>query len=642
MIYHSSFYSALWLVPDMKGKDSRKSSKTHKLALQLGVPFIIFIGFVITVLIFGTLYWVSDNSDSKEISQENILQLLHVESTNFFGNVAKYINIADTSIVDMGVLKEDGKEVFDYIVNSGAPVIALRFLDNSGDEIYTSIKSGVNLDSGNFLSSNKYIAITESQSTPYTIYTDGGVRKILPTAQMVSSVEDGSRKFMGTTVAIFDLRQLLNNIKELSKLTHSNIFLVDDNYFVAFSSLEGDIQRDFKELFTSDTEDFSYEYMGENNMLLSGTLLSLPQTNLSVIVESEISASFFDDIKNVLAVVISIVILLIALMVYEIVVFNKGLVVPLRKFKDAINKINTGDYSVRIKIKSKNELRSIALTLNDVAAIAEGKTAKEIEHLKETIEKQNIDAQMLIEQSEESEKSGEKAKKLDETKSMFVSVAAHQMRTPLAAVKWAIKMVMDGDVGPVNPEQKAYLFKGYEANGRLINLINDLLNVDKIESDKAVYQFEPQQIEDIIDSVIVEVTPIADEKGVTIQFEHGSKPYQKINSDAGKMRDALQNLIDNAIKYTIGGGVVTIRMSVEDSNLKISVQDTGIGIPKEEHEKVFMKFFRAKNAVRKETDGSGLGLFIVKEIISKHGGEVSFKSEEGKGTTFTIIIPISN
>ena len=233
-------------------------------------------------------------------------------------------------------------------------------------------------------------------------------------------------------------------------------------------------------------------------------------------------------------------------------------------------------------------------------------------------------------------------KAIEVLKSEFISVAAHQLRTPLSAIKWVIKLLMDGDAGDVNEEQKTLLGKGFESNERMIRLVNDLLNVSRIEEGRFQYKFSVGSIREMMDSVVEELQPSIKERKIQFKMLYEQQQLPDIRFDSSKLRLAIQNLIDNAIRYTPEGGKVTVTAGSDANkkNMRIDVADTGVGIPKDQQEKMFTKFFRADNVVRMQTDGSGLGLLIVKNIVTKHNGQVSFVSEPGQGTTFTIHVPL--
>lgn len=231
-------------------------------------------------------------------------------------------------------------------------------------------------------------------------------------------------------------------------------------------------------------------------------------------------------------------------------------------------------------------------------------------------------------------------KTIEKLKTEFVSIAAHQLRTPLSAIKWSLKMLLEGDIGALTKEQIQFLEQSYKSNERMIRLINDLLNVARIEEGKFIYEFAEVQIEELIENLVQELKPFIDEKKVRVIIHSPSQKLPKARIDYSKMRLALQNIIDNAVKYTPSGGLVEIFAKSDEEKLEISVKDSGVGIPQSQIEKVFYKFFRGNNAIKMETDGSGLGLFIVKNIIESHKGKIRFETRENQGTTFYITLPL--
>lgn len=231
-------------------------------------------------------------------------------------------------------------------------------------------------------------------------------------------------------------------------------------------------------------------------------------------------------------------------------------------------------------------------------------------------------------------------KEIDQMKTEFISVASHQMRTPLSATKWVLKMIMDGDLGPLNQQQREMLTKGYETNERMIILINDLLNVSRIEEGRFQYRFVHMALDRVIQSVTQEMYNAIRKKEIKFDFKKPKEALPRVNIDPQKIRLVVQNLLDNAIKYTPSGGKVTLSLWKDDHQVVCSVADSGVGIPVSQQSRLFSKFFRADNVVRMQTDGSGLGLFIVKNIIERHRGGVWFESIEGKGTTFFFSLPI--
>ncbi len=233
-----------------------------------------------------------------------------------------------------------------------------------------------------------------------------------------------------------------------------------------------------------------------------------------------------------------------------------------------------------------------------------------------------------------------KEKLVEKMKTEFVSVAAHQLRTPLSAIKWTIRMILDGDVGEINEEQRELLEQTYISNERMIRLINDLLDVSRIEEGRLLYDQEDTRIEDVIDSVIEASQEMLRNKNMVLEVNKKETPKVKIDKE--KIGVVIQNLLENAIKYTEQGGKIKITLDNDEKNVIFKIEDSGVGIPKSQQDRIFTKFFRAENVTRMETNGTGLGLYTTKNIVQAHKGQIWFESEENKGTTFYFTIPINN
>ena len=229
-------------------------------------------------------------------------------------------------------------------------------------------------------------------------------------------------------------------------------------------------------------------------------------------------------------------------------------------------------------------------------------------------------------------------KMVDRLKSEFISIAAHQLRTPLSAIKWAIKVVLDGDNGKLNKEQKETLTKGYLSNERIIKLVNDMLDVSRIEEGKFGYNFIQENIEHPLNVAIDSLIEGIKNKKLKVNIAKPNK-VPLIYMDKEKMLMVFQNLLENSVEYTTERGKIDITIKERPRWLEVSIKDNGVGIPNSDKSKLFSKFFRASNVIRMQTDGSGWGLFIAKNIIKKHGGSINCDSEEGVGTEFIFTIP---
>lgn len=232
-----------------------------------------------------------------------------------------------------------------------------------------------------------------------------------------------------------------------------------------------------------------------------------------------------------------------------------------------------------------------------------------------------------------------KEKQIDRAKTEFVSLASHQLRTPLSAINWYAEMLLNGDAGKLKSEQLEYVKEISDGNHRMVDLVNALLNVSRIEMGTLAIDSEPTDLRELADSVLAELKPQLLQKKQKVITNY-DKNLSKINLDSKIMRVVWQNFLSNAVKYTPDKGKITVGIAVKGKDALISVADTGYGIPKSQQDKIFTKLFRADNIREKVTDGTGLGLYIIKSIIEQFGGKVWFESVENKGTTFYASIPL--
>ncbi len=234
-------------------------------------------------------------------------------------------------------------------------------------------------------------------------------------------------------------------------------------------------------------------------------------------------------------------------------------------------------------------------------------------------------------------------KKLDKMRTEIVSITSHQLRTPATIVKGNLEMVLGGDVGKISKEQKELLDDTYMGNERMIHLINDLMDAAKIGEGKLVYPTEPVQLESLVSDVVNENIPFAKEKNVTLLFTPPEKPLAMVKISRQKIKQVLQNLIDNAIKYSSVGDKGKVMVEVknnDDKFLIFTVKDNGIGIPKSDQPKMFERFSRGSNSTKLDPGGgSGLGLYIAKAVVEQGGGRIWFESKEGEGTVFNATFP---
>jgi len=221
---------------------------------------------------------------------------------------------------------------------------------------------------------------------------------------------------------------------------------------------------------------------------------------------------------------------------------------------------------------------------------------------------------------------------------LLIDIASHQLKSSLSTANWYIEMMLEKDTGQLNPEQREFLKEIQNAHERMTELVNILLNMSKIEL--GTFQIVKEAVD--LKSVVSKLAGIAKPQVVEKKIDFVLKLPQgalMVESDSKVINIVLENLISNAVKYTPMEGRVILEITTDEQNMLIKVQDTGFGIPKAEQDKIFTRFFRAGNAQAKAS-GNGLGLYIVKTLLDKISGKVWFESEENKGTTFFVQIPI--
>jgi signal transduction histidine kinase len=236
------------------------------------------------------------------------------------------------------------------------------------------------------------------------------------------------------------------------------------------------------------------------------------------------------------------------------------------------------------------------------------------------------------------QQTNEKLKEIDETKDEFISMASHQLRTPLTSMKGYVSMVLEGDVGPITDSQRKMLSQAFNSSQRMVYLIADLLNVSRLRTGKFVINNKETDLAQVVESELSQLYEAAVARNVKFFYNKPSN-FPKLMLDETKIRQVVMNFIDNALYYTPKGGRVSVELKSNDKIIEYTVTDTGLGVPKDEQPHLFSKFYRAQNARKMRPDGTGLGLYMSKKIITAQGGSIIFSSIEGEGSTFGFRFP---
>jgi signal transduction histidine kinase len=225
-------------------------------------------------------------------------------------------------------------------------------------------------------------------------------------------------------------------------------------------------------------------------------------------------------------------------------------------------------------------------------------------------------------------------------KSEFVSIVSHQLRSPLSNLKWAIELLMSGKINSISEKELEYFKILRENSDRMTELISDLLIVSRIETARLPINNKEFSLVELTEGLIKVFNPFVQASNINMVFKP-EENLPKIFADPSQIRLVVENLLDNAVRYVKGKGDILIKMGRRKNIILFEIKDDGVGIPKSDHKFIFQKFFRSENALRHQTQGSGLGLYIAKAIVDKSGGRIGFKSEENKGSTFWLTLPFN-
>ncbi len=260
----------------------------------------------------------------------------------------------------------------------------------------------------------------------------------------------------------------------------------------------------------------------------------------------------------------------------------------------------------------------------------------------EAVKELNAHLQQRIESAtDELRRSNEQLRGLDTAKDEFVSLASHQLRTPLTSVKGYISMVLEGDAGKITKMQRQLLSEAFTSSERMVHLINDFLNVSRVQTGKFMIEKRPIDLGKVVKQEVKALQTSAEARDLRFKL---IIPTQQITvaGDESKIRQVVMNFIDNALYYSHPNTEITVSLKVFPNDVRFEVTDHGIGVPAKQQSKLFGKFFRADNARTQRPDGTGVGLYLSKMVIDGHDGKIIFSSKEGQGSTFGFSLPLEH
>jgi signal transduction histidine kinase len=533
-----------------------------------------------------------------------------------------------SSVTEVSVLNARGY----YIASSNNALVGTQAIESEAGLIASVIKSAVPLKGFNerktFFEFEERIPVVlkgvgASAGSVYVIKLQVTTRSKEPNdlrqaqevlSVMVESAEQNIRPLIFEIQKDIDIiastMEKIQNIGFLHAVTvfNSRLGVLATNAEEANPAEEPPSYREFREEVLAGREkEASYTRTDGNHEVLVRVLpldvLSGGKVKHIGIFEVHVSTSGYKDKIEGLKVRFGIIAIVFTVLIVVILaaVLRKKVTDPIKKYSLIAQRVANGDFNQTVEHVSSDEVGRFGDVFNSMLA-----------NLRE----------------------------FDRMKSGFLSVAAHQLRTPLSGIRWVFKLLLDEDLGQLSEDQRQMLKRGHETSEKMTELVDGLLNVSRIENGKFGYRFERGDVQKLMVDLVQNSELACKEHNINLRFDNKARGVAPFVFDHEKLLIALQNIVDNAIKYTLPGGSVTVFMEQQGDYLEIKVNDTGVGIPKEEIPKLFAKFFRAANVIHLQTEGSGLGLFISKSIILRHGGQISVASVEGKGTTFIITVPL--
>ena len=289
-------------------------------------------------------------------------------------------------------------------------------------------------------------------------------------------------------------------------------------------------------------------------------------------------------------------------------------------------------------IYTEADIKVLQIIANELAVgVQNAKAYNEIQQFNETLQAKVDDATKRLRHA------NDELKELDQAKDEFISMASHQLRTPLTTTKGYVSMVLEGDFGKPTRDMKEPLTQALDSANRMARMVSDLLNVSRMDAGKFFIDAHDSDLSKVVPEEVNGLQTLAGSRQVALTYHQPKHKIPTINLDEDKMRQVIMNLIDNSIHYsnaTPGLGKTDVYLELEKKEVVFKVVDNGIGVPKAVQPKLFGKFFRAGNAQKTRPDGTGLGLYLVKRVVEDHGGKIIFESTEGKGSTFGFRMPL--
>jgi len=432
-----------------------------------------------------------------------------------------------------------------------------------------------------------------------------------PVMNIASQIENKDRQIIGVILAEISLEPVEREISQVKVGEEGFVYLVDGRGNLIVSSSKSFAKQGENLRYIPQVEDITkggvhnglskedrYQNLLGQKVILSGKPLEAVQW--SVVTEWPWEDAFSVVIVMITRFLFVILATLILIVVFSLF-FARLVVKPVEILSKGADEIAKGNLDHRIEIKTGDELEKLGERFNNMF-----KVLKENEELRD----------------------------------QFFFIATHELRAPVTVIKAYLSMILEGDFGKIDEKMKKAIETSYTLNERLVKLVQDLLEVARSEAGKMEIKMEPTLIGENVDEILKEFKGLAAKKGIKLLYE-GPEKETKVKADPYRVKEVLTNLVDNAIKYTLEEKNIIVSHQIKENYLITNIRDQGIGILEQDVKKLFSKFFRVKSEKTEDIIGTGLGLFICKEIIERMGGKIWAESQLGKGSTFSFSLPLA-
>lgn len=548
----------------------------------------------------GSLYLEIQTGEKSISDTQNLALSNAVEKTQkFIGQKMEIFNLVISGTA--GKLSDINAPTLDYLLTNlyGLTTpLEISFADKGGQILGYKSAALVQAEN-NIYSRPDFISAISGKNYYGQIELINGK----PTMRLASQIQNSGRENIGVISAIIDLTQLSVSIGEINLGNNGLVFLLDKNNSRTLNAPEeiGNNQEQINNILSLRNKSGLESFSGA--LYKSKPIISIKTDKIDWLAISQWpSSDAYSVIYNILVESVIVIIISLILVIILSLVMARQIVKPITALGDGARQIAKGKLDLRLDLKTNDEFELLGKSFNDMAkALAENQKLK------------------------------------DE----FVFIAAHELRTPVTAIKGYLSMILDNSFGNVPEKMKEPLKITDEANQRLVQLVQDLLEVARSDAGRMQIKLSPLVIGEQIQTVIKELDSLAGPKKIIINYKSEFGQSQVLADDY-KLKEILVNLIGNAIKYTLTGGGIEISHEITKDNFLIThIKDHGMGISKENLAKLFKKFYRVESDQTAKIEGTGLGLFICKQIVERMEGTIAVESEIGQGSTFSFSLKLA-